>query len=70
MKHDSTFLHVLKPSRSNKDWNLHLWLEAACFVTSHATNLRNTRNLWHNGRQPSASQAEPRPLKCNMPSRQ
>ena len=45
MKHDSTFLHVVKPPLGNKDWNLHLWLEAACLVTPHATNLLNTRNL-------------------------
>jgi hypothetical protein len=45
MKHASTFLHLRKPPFSNKDWKLHLWLEAACFVTSHATNLLNTRNL-------------------------
>jgi hypothetical protein len=29
---------------SNKDRNSHLWLEAGCFVTSHATNLLKTRN--------------------------
>jgi hypothetical protein len=69
MKHDSTFLHLRKPPFSNTDWKFHLWLEAVCFVTPHATKLLKTRNLWHNGTRPSASQAEPHPPKCNMPLR-
>jgi hypothetical protein len=45
MKHDSTLLCLRKPPFNNNGWNFHLWLETACFVPSHATNLLNTLNV-------------------------